>query len=289
MANETILSGFVGIGNAISALMSPAFVNASVGLNLVTTETFADSSNVLKFRKSGALTAEALAEATAYTYSSSSVLTDASVSLTASKGVVASKVTVEALRFGTGAANLPRVATEHGEALARLFDTSWFALFSSITNAVTAATTLTKDNLLDAVYNIQSSMKGAQSGRLAAVLHWKGKNEIEKELTSISAPAFSNPRLIEMVGAVPQPNGFVGTFGIVDVYASTGMPTASSDNVQCVFHPMYAFAAGLGGSFETQVDPPNATNGYVHEVSSWMFYSVGIWNNTAACKLASDV
>lgn len=288
MANETELSNFVTVGNAISALVSPAFVKASIGLNLVHAEDFPSDTNTIKFRKSGSLVAETLAESTAYTKSSNSELTDSSVSCTAEKGVIATEITVEALRFGTAAANFERLANEHGLALARLFDSSLLTLFSSVSGAVTATTTLTKDNLLDAAYTVRSAMKGAHGGgRLAGVFDYKGVNEIRKELTSISASAFSNLSMLSLV-STPQANGLAGEFAGIEIYETDGLPTDSGDDVACVFHPMFAFAAGLGGEFQTMVNFKDASGGYLYEVSSYFFYKVIEWNDTAACRVKSD-
>src|SRR4051794_1753577 len=112
--------------------MGPAFVNASQFLPLVRTETFPDTSNVIKVPISGNLVAETVAESTDYSYSSNSELTDSSISVTAKKAVIGSKFTVEADRFGKPWANLPRIANEQGTAHARLFDSDWKALINSI-------------------------------------------------------------------------------------------------------------------------------------------------------------
>lgn len=288
MAFETEVANFTTVGNAISALISPAFVEKTLYLNLVHAEDFPRDTNVIKFRKSGNLVAETLGESTAYTYSSNSELTDAAISCTAQKGVVVSKMTVEALRFGTAAADLPRLARLQAEALARLFDTTAVALHSGIANGVTAATTLTKDNILDAAYTVRSSMKGANDGgRLAGVFGYKGVNEVRKELTSISASAFSNESMLSLVGA-PKANGLAGELAGVEIYEFSGLPTTGGDDIACIFHPRYCFAAGLGGEFQTDISKLNASGGFYYEISTYFFYNVVEWNDTAGCRVRSD-
>lgn len=284
----TELSNLTIVGNAISALMSPAFVKVSIGLNLVHTEDFPDYTNVIKFRKSGSLVAETLAQSTEYTFSASSEITDSSVTCTAEKAVVGSRISVEAQRFGAGQAGFERFGDEHGAALGRLFDSSLFTLFSSVSGAVTATSTLTKDNLLEAAYSVRSSMQGAHGGvKLAGVFDYKGVNEVRKELTSISASAFSNPSMLTLM-SVPQVNGLAGEFAGIEIYEVAGLPTSGGDDVACVFHPQLCFAAGLGGEMKTSVTWKDASGGFLFEISSYWFYKIVEWNDTAGVRVLSD-
>lgn len=284
MANETELSNFVTIGNAVSTLMSPAFKEASIMLNLCHTENFPDNTNVIKFRKSGSLTAEALAESTAYSYSASSELTDTSVSATAAKVVAASKVTVEALRFGTGSANMERIAQEQGRAIARMYDDDVIALFDNFATTQTATSVLTVDDMITAQYKVYNG--NVPVGKLAAVLEYKGAHEIRKEIQSTGGTPWSNMSMLEILNGTPQPNGYVGSVAGMDVYQTTGMPTGGGDDYALVFNPQWTFAAGLGGAFSTNVwyDPVS----FLYVVSSFMFYNVVEWNDTAGCSLLSD-
>lgn len=289
MANETEFSNFITIGNAVSAIASPALAEKTVMLSLCTVEQFPDNTNTIKAAKNGSLTAEDVNESTAYSLSASSELTDSSVTCTAVKGMVASHLSVEALRFANPASRIERIGEEQGAALGRLFDSAAVALFSSIATGVTATSTLTKDNLLDAQYNVYAAMKGAVGdGKLAAVLHYKGANEIRKELTSISASAFANSAMLSLIGGAPKANGLVGEFAGIEVYQTSGLPTSGGDNIQCVFHPKYCFFAGMGGSIETEVLWKGATGGALWEVASYMFYKVVEWNDTAGCRVLSD-
>ena len=289
MANETLLASKITIGNAISAAISGAFVNKAHLLPLVYTESFPDNTNVIKFRKSGYLDSAIVAENTAYTYSGSSVLTDSSVSCTAEKSVLATKTSVEAVRFGTSAGSLERIAGEQASGHGRQFDTQVKTLFSSVTNAVIAATTLTKNDCLDARYNIAAATKGAFSGQLVGSLHFKGANELRKEMTSITATAWSNSSMLGLLG-VPQPGKPSGEVLGIQFYESDGHPTTGGDNIQCVWDPTMAFAAGVDGrnGAYSSIYEPSTANGVLWEIMSWLFFKVVLWNDTAACKLRSD-
>lgn len=290
MANETELGNLITIGNAVSSAMGEAFVASAIGLSLVQTEAFPDNTNTIKVRIAGSLTAETVAESTDYSYSASSELTDSSFSCVAKKSVLGTKITVEAARFGAGQANLARIAQEHGRAHARLFDSDLKALFSSVATAVTASTVLTKDNLIDARYNVVSAMKGAYSGRLVGMFDYKGVSEIQKELTSISASAFGN---MEMLGVLGQPqagNGYAGNLVGIDIYQTDGLPTSASDDVACVWDPSAGFFAGVDGrdGLNNTLKDPAAINGLSTEVLTWTFFKVIEWRDTACCRVLSD-
>lgn len=292
MANETELSNIITIGNAVSALMGPAFVNGSQGLSLVVTEPFPDNTNVIKLPIAGTLTAETVAESTDYTYSASSELTDTSVTVTAKKTVLGTKITVEAARFGAGRASLDRIAGEHGRAHARLFDSDLKALFASIATAVTATSVLTKDVLIDARYSVVSAMKGAFSGRLVSMLDYKGVSEIQKELTSISATAFGNMEMLGILGMPSAANGYAGNVLGIDIYQTDGLPLANTntDDVGCVWDPLNCFYAGVDGiqGLNNTLKEPSAINGLSTEVLTWTFFKVAEWRDTAGVRVLSD-
>lgn len=290
MAFETELGNVTTIGNAVSAAMGPAFVNRSQGLPLVYTEVFPDNTNVIKFQVSGNLVAETVAESTDYTYSANSELTDSAITCTAKKAVVGSKLTVEAVRFGQPGANLARIAQNAGEAHARLFDADLKALFPSIATTVTATTILTKDNLIDARYNIVNSMKGAFSGKLVAMLDYKGVGEIQKEITSTTAACFGNMQLLGVLGMPVQGNGYCGNLLGIDIYQTDGLATTGGDDQACVWDPMNCFAAGIDGTngFYNSLKDPAAINGISTEFLTWAFFKIVEWRDLAGCMVRSD-
>lgn len=286
------LADTVTIGNAISALIAPAFKEASIGMNLVYAETCPDNSNVIKFRKSGSLIAEAVSEGAVYTPSdANSDINDTSTTVTAAKVAVGSPVTVEALRFGAGAAAFPRIAAEQGRAIARTFDDDLLALFNSITATATATSTLDTDTLLEGVYKVQSGL--VPTGTLVAVLDHKGVHELRKLVANSGAAQYANVQQIQILNGVPQANGFVGNFLGVDIYQTTGLSTTGSDDQGAIFDPRYAFAAAMGGAVQTEIrwtghGVASQVAGFSYEVSSWMFYGLALWHDAAACEIRSD-
>lgn len=290
MSFETEQGNFAVEANAVSALMGPEFVNASQFMPLVQTETFADSSNTIHVPISGYLVAETVAESTNYTYSANSELTDTYVAVTAKKAVVGNKFTVEADRFGKPWANLPRISKKMGTSFGRLFDADLKALFPSISTVVTASTILTKDNMSDASYNVFASMKEAASGVLVAALDFKGVNELGKELSNITASAFSNRELLGILGTPGGGYNYKGNLLGIDIYQTDGLATTGGDDQGCVWDPMHAFYAGVDGieGFRNSQKEPSAINGLTWELLSWTFWKVAIWRNTAACQVRSD-
>lgn len=290
MAYETELANFITIGNAVSAYLGPAFVAKAQGMPFVFKEVFPDNTNVIKFRKAGYLVAETVAESTDYTYSANSKLTDSMVSCTAEKHVAGHKMTVEAQRFGGSSASLQRAANEMAAAHARLFDTKLKALFSSISGGVTATSTLVKDNLIDARYTVVSTMKDGFSGKLVGFFDYKGVSELQKELTNITATAFSNMNMLGVLGMPRQADGYAGNVLGIDIYQTDGLPTSSSDDVACVWDPMHCFGAGVDGQngFYTSVKEPAAINGISTELLSWTFYKIVEVNDGAGVRVLSD-
>lgn len=287
MAFETELGNLTTIGNDISALMAPAFKESTVMLNLVTVEQFPDNTKVIKARKSGSLTAAALSESTAYTYSASSELTDTSVTITAAKVAVNTKVTKEALRFGAGQANFERVAAEQGRALARKFDLDATALFGSLSQAETATNVLIRDELLDAMQLIQAGNTPMDGVPLVFVGHAKQIGDIRKDLSNDAATPWSNLALLDILTGSPQPNGFVGNYAGIDCYISNLVAADSTDYTGAVFHPVWCFFAGVGGAFETNVDYD--VDSYLYKIGSHMFYDVKEWNDAAGVGIVSDI
>lgn len=286
MAFETEYANFVNRTDEISAGMSPAFVNASIGANLVYAENFpAAGPKVLKFRKSGSLVAETLAESTAYTFSANSEMTDSSISCTAVKGVVVTKLTLEAFQLAGPDASVQRIADEQGRSLARLFDATLLALFDGLSQAVTASTTLTASDLLDAQYTVFSGK--TPPGRLVAVLDYKGVNELGKQAINTSAAAFTQPGFLNLIGT-PQANNFKGELAGIDIYQTSGLSTTGSDDQGAVFHPLYAFCAGLGGAFETYMSPIKISEGFYWEIGSVLWFDIKEWNDLAGTELRSD-
>lgn len=288
MANENEVINLALPTDAISVAMSEAFVVRAIGLPLVYTESFAPNTNVLKFRKKGSVTAQTVGEGANYTVDANSELSDASVSCTAEKKVMSTTHTVEQQRFGGQMGQLSRYITEHAAAHARLFDSDLKTLFSSFTNNVTATSTLTKDDILDGRYNVVSNMKGAFSGNLVAMIDHKGANELDKELSDTAATVFANQQNLGILGTAPQGTPKGELFGI-QVYETDGLPTDVSDDVGAIFDPSACFAAGVDGSngFYSEVRF-TGNQGLHYELTTWTYFKIVLWNNTAGCGIKSD-
>lgn len=288
--NATEYGNFVTEAYAIAGMMGPAYVAKSFGMSVVQTEQFSDSSNTIRVPISGYLTAEIVAESTPYVFSGSGELTDTYVSCTAEKSVVSSRVSVEALRFGGPTASLQRIANEHAKAHARNFDTKLKALFPSLSQSVTAASVLTKDALLDCRYYIDSGTDGNESGSLVACIDHKGKAEVTKELTNITATAFSNMELLSLVGLKVPGAQPVGDLAGIQVYQTSGLTVSGGDDIGAVFDPEQCFFAGVdvANGFNVLIHSPRADNGLTYEVLSWTFFKVVEWRDAAGCKVGSD-
>jgi hypothetical protein len=290
MAYETERGNFIGIGNAVHSVLSPAFTNTTLMLNLATLVEQPVNAITKKLPIAGVLVAEDKSESASVTFDGDNELTDTAVTLTWGKGVAVSKNTVEAQEFTASPSDssIARHLAEQGAALATLIDVSALGLFSSVTNSVTASTTLTKNNLLDAEYTVRAAMKGAANGqKLAGVFDYKGINEIKKEITSITASAFSNDSLLSLIAGVPQANGLVGNFSGIELYHTSGLPTSGGDDVANVFHPRWGLAIGTGRQFYTNVTFVGS-GGFWDEISTYYFYEVALYRDTANCKVLSD-
>lgn len=277
--------------NAISAAIGPAFKEASIGMGLVYAENFPTTSNVIKFRISGSLIAETVAEGAVYVPSdANSDINDTSVSVTAAKCVVGSPISWEAQRYGAGAANTARVADEQGRAIARFFDDDLLSLFDSITNVATAATTMDTDTLLLGQFNVLNAL--VPPGPLTAVLSFKQVHELRKLVANSGAAIYSSQYSSPLFGT-PAQNNFVGNFLGVDIYQTTGLSTSSGDSQGCIFNPQHAFCCGMGGAVETKIYFTGAgvqsqVPGISDYVLSWFSYDLAVWRNTAASELRSD-
>lgn len=288
MANETELSNMIYQTDMVAMELTPAFVQRDNILGIVKTFPTPENTNVLKVAKSGSFTAAAGTESTAYTFGAGSELTDTATTLTATRHEVASKITIEALRFGDPFNELSRILSAQGEALNRLLASDFKTLFSSVSNAVTSTSVLTKDDLLDAKYGVVSSTLGAGSRNLVAMLDHKGVNELQKELSDSGAAVFTSTIDLGGIMGVADagtPKGEI--FGIM-VYETSGLPTDSGDDVGCVYDPELAFVASIDPvGVTTQVKQPESQEPWL-EIFSYIFWDISEHNDLAARQLKSD-
>lgn len=284
MAFETEQGNVTKPDAAISAVASPAFVESAKALAHCYIQELPSLSTV-KFNKDGSFTAEIVAESGAYTYDAGDEFLQTAVSCTAQKYLHITKPTVESERFDDGQFPSDKRARLQGEAIARKLDSTWVTLFSSITNGVTAATILTKDNLIDAQYTVHNAMN--MDRKLHVMIGRKGRNEIRKELTNTTAAAFTLDMNLQLFSGSISPQGYVGDFSDMSVFNTSGLPTTGGDNVQAVYDPQYAFGMAIDQRIYTR-SVFVASGGMWTEIASWLYANVCLWNDAAACKLRSD-
>mgnify|MGYP007073207622 FL=1 len=285
MANETELANIGHPTDVISDAISAALVQKVVALPLIYTEDVAEgASNVKLARKAGNLVAEELAESTAYSFSASSEYTESEVTSTATKFVCVSKLTIEAQKFSS--VTKEKIMMEQAAAIGRDLDDEILALTSGFSNQVTATSTLTVDDVQQAVYTVRSGTAGVSSGMLAALLDYKGVNELIKEINSSTGTIYSQAQHSTLLGGVIAENGFAGTLPGVALYNTDGLPTSGGDDVGLVFDPALAIFGQMSSSIETR-ELPNMT-GFWDEISSAIFADFVEWNDAAGCGLLSD-
>jgi hypothetical protein len=286
------VADLVIVGNAISTLIAPPFKMSTVALGLVQVQDFPTNSNVIKWRKRTALTAAVLAEGAVYVPTdANSQSTISSVTTTAAKVAVGSPISYEAIRFGAGGAEIPKIAEQQGLALARKFDTDFKALIDSVTNVATATTLMDSDTILTGQFNILNSE--CPAGPFAAVISQKMLLELRKQAGTSGAAAYQSANKVAFLDSTPAQNGFQGSYLGTDIYAATGLSTTGGDTQGIIFNPLWAFCAGLGGAAETEVYKTGAgvqsqVPGFSWMVLSHFFYDVKLWNDTAASELRSD-
>lgn len=287
VANITELSNSNTIGNALSAVSSPALVKGTLGMNLMYTENLPTGTNVKKFQKKGSLTAASLAESTALQPDANGELTDSSVTATAAKVAVSSGLSVEEQKFGN--IDLARIGNEQFGAIARFVDTDFIGMAAGLATTQTATTVLTIDDVMTAQMSIYNSNVPNQEVTLAACLGPRGVYNLKKEIIQSGAAAWSNPAQLALFqGAPVKANGFVGNIpGICDVYQTTGYATTGGDDQQMLIHPMWCLA-GMFDSAPISWVADKGPEGLYTSIISYFFYDIIEWNDLAGVMLRSD-
>lgn len=273
--------------DVISDGITAALVQKVVVTPFVRAEDLPSNTATKLFRKDGSVTAESMAEAGAYTYSASSEITQSTVSATAGKTVVCTKITVEADQFGM--VRPEQIPGYHGSAIARALDDEILALFTGFTGntAVTATSVLTVADILLGAYRVNASLAGRDGANLIGVFDYKGVYEIQKELVQTGATPFSIESMISLLKSTQGANGYRGSIPGVEIYCTDGLPTSSSDDVGLVFNPDLAF----GGMYSPGVQTKETwvgSSGFHTEFASWIFHKVIEWNDKAGCTVKSD-
>lgn len=286
MAYETEFGNFGHPTDVISDALGPAIVDSVVVTPLVYTETAPSETNVKLFRKAGSISAADVAESATHSYASGDEYTETEITATLIKSVAFMKLTVEAERFHSGAAQKGVAAA--GGALARRLDDKVLALFDGFSNQISAdsGATLSIDSLLDAAYTVFSGNAG-MGRQLVGVLDFKGANEIKKEVNSSAAAAYSQPQRSTLLeGAFTNPRGYIGSIPGVDLYATSGLPTSGSDDVALVFNPDIAIAGMIDGSVGVW-ENKELVGGMFTEYAAFLFNTFVEWYDEGGCGVLS--
>lgn len=289
MANETVFSGLAHPTDVFSAAISAALVKNVIAVPLIYSEDLPMGTQSKYVRKDGSLTASTGGVSEAASYSTLSQYTTTGVAITIIKDVVSTFVSAEAVQFGGVSEAL--LAQKIGEALARELDNEILTKATGFSNAVTATTVLTIDDLMDAAYTVRKNVKGAASGALVALLDHKGAHEISKEIVKSSASVFTIQTNIELLGNLNiTANGYVGALAGVNVFQTSGFSTGSGDNKQMVIDPAIALAGCYGSSVVMMPPIPTGQGNpsFGWEVSGLAWHGVSEWNDSGGCGLFSD-
>ena len=285
MAFETEFGNYSHVTDVLSDALGPAIVESVVVTPLVYTETAPSGTNVKLFRKDGSLSAQDVAESASHTYASGDEFTQSEVTATLAKSVAFMKITIEAERFAPGA--VAQAVRAAGNALARRLDDKILALFDGFSSQITATSTLTVDDLLDAVYTVHAANAGA-GRQLNAVLDHKGLSEIRKEVNSSQAAIYSQPQRSDLLaGPFASGAGYAGTLPGCDIYSTSGLPTDSGDDVALVFNPDIAIA-GMIDAAPIVWESKETAGGMYTEFSAALFNTFVEWYDEGGCGLKSD-
>jgi hypothetical protein len=295
MANETELANIKHQTDVISDAISAALVQGVVFAPLIYGEDLppAKTTNVKLFRKAGSFTAETITESTAHAVDAAGQeLTETSVTATAAKYCANTMITVEAEKFSP--ITKDKIYAALGNALARWWDGLILALFSGFTGntAITASSVLTVEDVLQAAYSVRAGTYGvAPASGLICGLDYKGVYELQKQLVQSSASVFGVPSQISLLSGLPGTNGYSGELPGVRIYAGSGLPTSSSDDVGVVFDPAIAFCSMMSPTpdyYERWIGGSDGTRGYATEYSAILYGAVAEWNDLAGCCVKSD-
>lgn len=282
MANETKVSSLVTVAAYIDANIAPVLRAATVTMGIVYQTQFESGSSSKKLRKRTAQSAAIVADAAAA--SNAEYVISAGNTLTQQKAVVLNEISEEAQKFG--GLNLQEVTSEQGLAIADKIDTDLLALFAGFSNNVgSTGVDLTIANMISASYTVRAANAG---GPLVYVLHPIQHYDIQNAIVASTAPVWSVPQNIELLGGQPLPNGYVGKFFGIDVFVSSNCATANSgaDRVGACFNPKLALAMGVGGSVETMVDIDATKRTTL--INSAFYYDVKEYLDGAGCAITTD-
>jgi len=286
VSNVTTLSNTWTVNKVLSARAAPEFTKNVTFLPLIYMEDLPEgqATAVKGFRKTGSLTASAtLAEANAGALGT--VRSDTAVDATAAKAVRIDGISVENEKFGI--AGMASYVQSQARALGRIVDDQGLALFTSVTNIVDAGGALTVEHLDSAQMNILASAVPDSNKTLKFVGSTRAFRNIKSDIRASGGAAFSNDRFLSIFNGPPQENGYVGSLPGYDLYhVPSGLTAVSAQSSQCMFHPDYAFAGMIDRSVNVWMNQKGSEGVYT-EILSYLFWSIVLWNDAAACEVLS--
>ena len=285
----TVANGYT-VNRVLSALAAPEFAKSAVFTPLIYSEDLPSGAGtkVKSFKRQGGTTlieaTATLAEATAQAIGAPRE--DTSVDATAAKCVRVDALSIEQQRFGT--TSKESIVGSQARAIARAVDNQGLALFSSITNIVTATAGLTLDDLDEAQLKIVQGECPDINKPLNFVGSARAMRNLKKDVRDAGGAAMGNERFLSIFDGPPQANGFYGTVPGINLYHTSGLAESSSNYVQALFHPDWAFA----GMFDTSINVLTTevgSGGLYTELVSYYFWAQVLWCAAAACEVQSDI
>lgn len=294
MAGETLFSNAVTLSAAIESKMLPWFTSNTFMPKVVAGFSVdVPNTRAKTLPKSGSLTASVVAENAAAT---AQTITDSSVTLTLQKAAVLTTISIEALKFASGA-NTDRHAQLAAQACAKKFDTDALALASGLSQSVDSSTTLTVAKLQEAAYTVR--LGDIPSDNLVSVLSYKQAYQIGNDIRTSTGAFFGNPNF--NAGSATNGNtnsGFVTNLFGIDIYqtSNVGIDTVATpdDFMGVVLAKDFAIAAlypngASAPTFEVEIDPSVDFKLGLVSVRTYMWYQLAEYHDAAGVRLLSDI
>lgn len=288
VANLIELANTATVNRVLSKIASPALQKTPVMLGNIYAEDMPEGQATATkgYRKTGSLTASALAESTASAIGANGERTDSVVDMTAAKAIVVSGVTVENQKFGQ--VSLPEYAESAGTAIGIFVDNQLLPTFSSFTNLVTSTAGLTLNDLDEAQYNILVAGTPDPNMPLTFVGATRAMRNLKQEIREAGGSALQNERFLSIFNGPPAANGFYGSLPGYQLYhTSSGFSTSGGNNIQALFHSKWAIAGMFDRAITTWY-ANKGSEGFYTEIASYYFWAAGIWNDLAGCEVQSD-
>lgn len=286
MANEITTATLALAADEVSAALGPALVRKVVMLPHVHAENLPVGTITKQARKDDAMGLGTLtSQAATYSIGAAGEVNQTKVQLVVAKTVLGSKLTVEAEEFGQ--MQLGTVVNKQSNGLARTLDGNVKALASGFSqNAGDGATGFDLEDVMDGISLIEAGDAAVTQSRYVCALGHTEGAAIKKQLLQTGASAFTNLELLSLLTTLEQPNGYIGTLGMIDFYQTAGLPAGGGENSSIVFNPELAFF-GMYAPAPVSWIIPKGVEGVYYEVVSYIFSQVAEWYDEAGVEILS--